>query len=163
MKYAAVTGTFDPPTLGHLDIIQRAHKMCNKLIVCVAQNESKVKQITFSVDDRVAMLKEITKDLANTSVVFVDGLISDYAKKNNIHFLVRGLRAFSNIENELRMAQANKKLSGVETVFLLADERYSHISSSLIKEISFHKSSLKDFVPSSIEESVLKRLLNKKK
>lgn len=159
MKQALFSGTFDPPTLGHLDIIKRSCKICDKLFVGIACSGTKERQSDFSVEEKKEMLAAMTKDLGQMEIVSIDGLVVDFAKQHNIHFLLRGLRAFSDFEYEFRMALANRKLSGIETVFLMADEKHSHISSSLIRELTYHKSRLHEFVPSSIEEFVFQRLL----
>lgn len=159
MKRALFSGTFDPPTLGHLDIIKRSQKICDKLYVGIARSGIKHAQSLFTIDEKKEMLAAMTKDLPFVEIAPIDGLVVDFAKQNNIQFLVRGLRAFSDFEYEFRMALANRKLSGIETVFLMADEKHSHISSSLIRELAYHKSRLTEFVPSSIEEFVFNRLL----
>lgn len=159
MKRALFSGTFDPPTLGHLDIIKRSQKICDKLYIGIARSGIKHAQSLFTIDEKKEMLAAMTKDLPFVEIAPIDGLVVDFAKQNNIQFLVRGLRAFSDFEYEFRMALANRKLSGIETVFLMADEKHSHISSSLIRELAYHKSRLTEFVPSSIEEFVFNRLL----
>jgi len=158
MKQVLFSGTFDPPTLGHLDIIKRASKICDKLFVGIACSGNKDGQANFSVEEKKEMLTAMTKDLTHVEIASIDGLVVDFAKQHNIHFLLRGLRAFSDFEYEFRMALANKKLSGIETMFLMADEKYFYISSTLIRELAYHKSRLNEFVPSSIEEFVFQRL-----
>ncbi|NGX42513.1 MAG: Phosphopantetheine adenylyltransferase [Chlamydiae bacterium] len=160
MKKAVFPGTFDPPSLGHLDIIQRASKVCDRLYVGIALNVAKPEEL-FSVSERKAMLEEILKPLQNVEVVTFESLVVDYVQKNQIDYIVRGLRALSNSEYEFRMALANRKMSGVETVFLMADESLSHISSSLIKEIGSFGHRLHDFVPKEIEEVVFRRISEK--
>lgn len=159
MKRALFSGTFDPPSLGHLDIIKRAQRICDTLYVGIARSGIKQTHSLFTVDEKKEMLAAMTKDLPFVEIALIDGLVVDFAKQNNIQFLVRGLRAFSDFEYEFRMALANRKLSGIETVFLMADEKHSHISSSLIRELAYHKSRLTEFVPSSIEDFVFNRLL----
>ena len=161
MKQALLPGTFDPPTLGHLDLIKRSEALCDKLVIGIACNGLKKEPSLFSVEEKVEMLKAITKDLPFVEIRILDGLVATFAEQNNIDFLLRGLRAFSDYEYEYRMAFTNKTLSGVETVFLMASEKTSHISSSLIREIGINNSRLVEFVPSSIEEFVCKRLLRK--
>ena len=161
MKQALFPGTFDPPTLGHLDLIKRSEAICDKLVIGIACNGLKKEPSSFSIEEKVEMLKAITKDLSFVEIKVIDGLVATFAKQNNIDFLLRGLRAFSDYEYEYRMALTNKTLSGVETVFFLASEKTSHISSSLIRELCFNNSRLLEFVPPSIEEFVFQRLLRK--
>lgn len=139
MKAAIYPGSFDPLTLGHLDVIQRASKMFDQLTVSVLDN--KAKNALFSVEERVSMLKEATKDLHNVNVDSFNGLLIDYAKQKNIHVSVRGLRAITDFEYELQIAQTNRKLSNgdLDTVFLTTSLEYAYLSSSSVKEIaSFH-------------------------
>lgn len=157
MRKALFPGTFDPPTLGHVDIIYRSASICDKLYVGIAENAYKSKPL-FSVEEKVAMLKEICKPYSHVEVVHFSTLVVEYANENKINFLIRGLRAFSDFEYEFRMALANRHLSGIETVFLMADERVAHISSSLIREIGRYKGSLKEFIPKEIELRVSSKL-----
>ncbi|MFZ0565339.1 MAG: pantetheine-phosphate adenylyltransferase [Chlamydiales bacterium] len=157
MKKALLTGTFDPPTLGHLNVIERAAKLCDKLLIGVAQNLKK-SLIFFSVEERVALLKELTASISNVEVVPIKGLTVTFAKEQGVDVLIRGLRPFSDANYESQMALANKKLEGLETLFLVADGAYAHISSSLIREIASTGHHLKDFVPSPIEAKVCHRL-----
>lgn len=157
MSSGLIPGTFDPPTLGHLDVIERAAKLCRKLIIGVAHNQRK-QQICFSSEERVAFLKELTRALPNVEVVRIKGLMIDFVKEHGIDFLIRGLRAFSDMEYEFQMALANKKLGEVETIFFMADGRFAHISSSLIRDVAMHGHHLKDFVPAAIEPEVSSRL-----
>ena len=157
MNTVLVPGTFDPPTLGHLDLFVRAAKVSQKLIIGVAQNTHK-KSTVFSVEERVQLLKKIVENEPNIEVIPLVGLLVDFAKKHQINFLIRGLRAFSESEREFRMAAVNKKIGDIETLFLMADSQFAHISSSLIKEIAELGHHLKDFVPESIEKIVSARL-----
>jgi len=157
MKRALFPGTFDPPSLGHLDIIERASKICDKLYIAIALNPSKRAECLFTIEEKKEMVKEITQTISNLEVVSFSGLVTDFAKKNSVDFLVRGLRAFSDFEYEFRMALANRRVSGLETVFLMADARHAHISSSLIREFAHYKTRLHDFVPKVIEERVYQR------
>ena len=139
MKAAIYPGSFDPMTLGHLDVIQRASKMFDQLTVSVLDN--KAKNALFSVEEPVNILREATKDLPNVTVDSFDGLLIDYAKEKNIHVSVRGLRAITDFEYELQIAQTNRKLSNgaLDTVFLTTSLEYAYLSSSSVKEIaSFH-------------------------
>jgi pantetheine-phosphate adenylyltransferase len=150
-------GTFDPPSLGHLDIIERSAKVCDQLVVAVARNYEKVEEL-FTVDERVLMLQEVTKGMGNVEVTTFVGLAADFAEKHGIDCFVRGLRAHSDVEYEFRMALANRKLSGKETLFLMSGQQHGHISSTLIREIGREGHSLGDFVPKAIEEQILARL-----
>lgn len=158
MKKALFPGTFDPPTLGHMDVIERAKHVCDKLYIGIAVNAYKVPQQLFSTEEKMQMLEEITKKYAYVEVVSFSGLVVDYAKKTHIDFILRGLRAFSDFEYEFRMALANKKIGGIETVFLMADERFGHISSTLIRELALYKTRLHAFIPEPIEEKIFQRL-----
>lgn len=136
---ALYAGSFDPPSVGHLDIIQRAlASLCHHLTVAVAVNPAK--RCLFTIDERQRMLCNITQELGDVKVTAFDGLLVDFARANNINLLVRGIRAYSDLEGELRMALINRRLSGIETAFLLADQKYEHVSSSLIREVREHVS-----------------------
>jgi len=154
MAIGLIPGTFDPPTLGHLDVIERAAKVCKKLIIGVADNQQKPTSC-FNTKERIELIQKVVPGI---EVVQINGLIVDFAKEHKIDFLIRGLRAFSDMEHEFQMALANKKIGNMETLFFMADGRYAHISSSLIRDIAAHGHHLKDFVPASIEEEVFKRL-----
>jgi pantetheine-phosphate adenylyltransferase len=156
MKTALFPGTFDPPTLGHVDLIRRSQQICNKLYVGIAVNSAKPSDL-FSIEERLSMLKVICKPYSHVEVTTFSTLVVEFAKKNNVDFLLRGLRAFSDFEYEARMALANRCLSGIETVFLMADEKVGHISSTLIRELGRFKSRLHDFVPAQIEAQVFER------
>jgi len=161
MKKALFPGTFDPPTLGHIDVIRRSASICDKLYVGIAVNAHKSEAL-FSVEEKVAMLKLICKPYPHVEIVHFSCLVIDFAKRNQIDFLVRGLRAFSDFEYEFRMALANRHLSGIETVFLMADERVAHISSTLIRELGRYQSRLHQFVPGEIEEQIFSKVSRKK-
>jgi pantetheine-phosphate adenylyltransferase len=157
MKKALFAGTFDPPTLGHLDLIQRAAAVCDKLYVGIAINTSKTDPL-FTVSEREAMLKTICRKIPHIEVVGFSTLVTEFAKEQKIDFLVRGLRAFADLEYEVRMALTNRQLSSIDTLFLLADEKYGHISSTLIREMGKFKGRLHDFVPKEIEEQVFQKI-----
>ncbi|HKY99809.1 MAG TPA: pantetheine-phosphate adenylyltransferase [Rhabdochlamydiaceae bacterium] len=158
MKKALFPGSFDPPTLGHLDIIKRSAPICDQLIIAVALNPEKAKRASFTVDEKKQMLQTMTKGLVYVEVVSFSGLVVDFAKKNQINFLIRGLRTYSDFEYEFKMALANRKVSGIETLFLMASENLGHISSSIIREFAKHQHRLHEFVPSEIEDKIFKRL-----
>lgn len=136
MTQAAIyPGTFDPITLGHLDVMRRAAHIFNRLVVAVA--ESPRKQLWFNLEERLALVREATADVANIEVMPFDGLLVQFARKQGIHTLVRGLRAFADFEYEFQMALNNRKLApDVETVFLMTSESTSYVSSSAVREVA---------------------------
>ncbi len=152
MRSALFPGTFDPPTLGHLDIIERSANLVEKIWVGVAVNTSKAP--FFSVEQRIEMMREITKHLSNVEVVTVDGLVADYAKNNSITVIIRGIRSASDCDSEFAMALANRKMSGVETLFLTASDHLSHLSASLIREIAASGKYLEAFVPNVLASTI---------
>ena len=157
MKKALFPGAFDPPTLGHIDIIKRSACICDKLYVGIAVNAHKSNAL-FTVQEKEEMLKKICKPYPHTEIVHFSSLVVEFAKLHKIDYLIRGLRAFSDFEYEFRMALANRHLSGIETVFLMADEKVAHISSTLIRELGRYKSRLQEFVPIEIEAEVFSKV-----
>ena len=147
MKSAIYPGSFDPVTYGHLDIIKRAADIVDHLTVAVLNNN--VKTPLFSVEERVNILKEVTKDIPNVSVESFQGLLIDYAKEKDIHVSVRGLRAITDFEYELQIAQTNRILSGgeVDTIFFNTSLEYSYLSSSSVKEIASFGGDISQCVP----------------
>ena len=135
MKKALYTGSFDPMTNGHLDIITRASRMFDELVVGVIVNPAK--HPLFTKEERVAMIREITDELPNVTVDSFEGLLADYVNRNRFNAVVRGLRATTDFEYEIQMAQMNARLfaPGIESVFLMTSPEYSFISSSMIKEV----------------------------
>ena len=130
---ALYAGSFDPLTNGHLDIIRRASRMCGEVVVGVIINMSKKSMFTF--EERMEMIRKATEDLPNVKVDTFSGLLADYVNENGFNVVIRGLRATMDFEYEIQMAQINSKLyKGMETVFLMTDERYSYISSSAVRE-----------------------------
>lgn len=154
MNTAIYPGSFDPITLGHLDVIKRASKMFDNLTVSVLDN--KAKNALFSVEERVSILKEATKDLPNVTIDSFNGLLVDYAKQKNIHISVRGLRAITDFEYELQIAQTNRLLSGgmLDTVFLTTSLEYAYLSSSGVKEIAAFGGDISPCVPGFVAELV---------
>ncbi|MCI8692395.1 MAG: pantetheine-phosphate adenylyltransferase [Lachnospiraceae bacterium] len=152
MKRAVYPGSFDPVTYGHLDVIKRASEMFDVLIVSVLNN--KMKNPLFSVEERVKILKEATKDIPNVTVDSFTGLLINYAAGNNIHVAVRGLRAITDFEYELQIAQTNRKLSGgaLDTVFLTTSLEYAYLSSSSVKEIASFGGDISECVPDFVAE-----------
>jgi len=147
MSKAIYSGSFDPITLGHMDIIERASKNFDTLTVVVLNNVHKTG--LFSVEERVMMLKEATKDLKNVEIDSFSGLLIDYAKEKDIHLVIRGLRAITDFEYELQIAQTNKKLSKdqLDTMFLTTSLEYSYLSSSSVKEIAYFGGDISECVP----------------
>ena len=162
MKQGLFPGTFDPPTLGHLDIIKRAACMCDTLYVAITEETSKRPAFLFSIDERKEMMEKICHGLPHVKIVTFSGLAVDFVKKCQANFLIRGLRAFSDFEYEFQMALANRKLGNVETVFFMADEKLAHISSTLIREIARSGTRLTDFIPTAIEPIIFKKLADLK-
>ncbi len=146
MVRAIYPGSFDPVTLGHLDIIRRAAKNCDELIIGVLNN--KTKSPLFSVDERVELLQSVTEDIPNVQIRSFGGLLVDFAKEQNANIIIRGLRAITDFEYELQMAQTNRILSnGVDTMFLVASNEYSYLSSTMVKEIASFGGSIDKFAP----------------
>ena len=157
---AICPGSFDPVTVGHLDIISRASKMFEKVIVVVMTNSSKTP--SFSIDERINMLKLVTKDLINVEIDFYDGLLADYAKIKNASAIVKGLRAMSDFEYEFQMALTNKKLNPqVETVFLITKDENMYLSSSMVKQVGSMNGDITGFVPDEIHKFIINRLNGK--
>ena len=154
MKAAIYPGTFDPMTYGHLDMIRRSAQIFDELIVAVLDNKAKTP--LFSVEERVNILKEATKDLPNVKIDSFDGLLIDYCKSKNIHVVVRGLRAITDFEYELQNAQTNRLLSNgwVDTMFLTTALEYSYLSSSAVKEIASFHGDISKCVPPFVEKLV---------
>ncbi len=157
MKKALFPGTFDPPTLGHLDIINRAANLCNKLYIGIANNLNKPDKL-FTLAEKQAMLNLCIKNISNVEVVTFSGLVVECAKAHDVDCIIRGLRSFSDFEYELQMALANHKMTGIETIFLPAAETFSHISSTLIREIASYGGPLQAFVSAEIEQKIQEKL-----
>lgn len=157
MKSALYPGSFDPVTYGHLDIIKRAAAIFDELTVSVLNNSEK--SSLFSVDERVNMLKEVTKDLPNVKIDSFSGLTLQYALDNDIRVLVRGLRAVTDFEYELQIAQTNRKFSDdkVDTMFLITSLEYAYLSSSVVKEIASYGGDIKLCVPELVAKKVYEK------
>lgn len=162
MKRAVYPGSFDPVTYGHLDIIKRAAEIFDVLVVSVLNNKGKTP--LFSVEERVKILKEATKDIPNVQVESFSGLLVDYAAANDIHVSVRGLRAITDFEYELQIAQTNAKLSGgkLDSVFLTTSLEYAYVSSSTVKEIASFGGDISQCVPDFVAEKVYEKYNIKK-
>ena len=153
MAIAVYPGSFDPVTLGHLDIIERSAHMVDRLIVGVLQNNSKTP--LFSVEERVKMLKEVTKDIPNVEVKSFAGLTVDFAKECGANAVVRGLRAITDFEYELQMAQTNRVLEPeVDTTFLITSLEYAYLSSTVVKEVAAFGGDIHKFVPDFVEKEI---------
>lgn len=151
-------GSFDPVTNGHLDIIQRAANNFEEVTVAILDNKSK--SPLFTIEERVEMLKEATKDMKNVNIDSFSGLLVDYVEKSNTNTVLRGLRAISDYENELRNALANKSLNNnVETIFMVSKSEYTFLSSSVVKEIASFNGDVSNMVP----KVVCEKLKNKYK
>ena len=157
MTTAIYPGSFDPVTCGHLDIIRRAAGVFDKLIIGVLKNQSK--KGFFTTEERVAMIDEVTRELKNVEVVSFDGLLVDYCEAKDVKVIVRGIRAVSDFEYELTMAQTNKQLNGkVETLFFATSAEYSFISSSSIREIASFDGDISHFVPDIVRYRVEEKM-----
>lgn len=159
IRRAIYTGSFDPVTLGHLNVIQRGSRLVDELIVGVGINIEK--QSLFSAEERVRLIERTTTDLSNVTVKEFSGLAVQFVRECDARLIVRGVRSLSDIEAEFTMTLANRKLdSGIETVFLMSDEEFSHISSSLIKQIAplAADAELARFVPKSIIPDIREKL-----
>lgn len=157
MKKAIYPGSFDPVTFGHLDVIKRASEMFDELTVSVLDNVNKI--ALFSVAERVNILKEVTKDLPNVKVDSFSGLLIDYARKKDVHVAIRGLRAVTDFEYELQIAQTNRMLSkgSLDTVFLTTSLEYAYLSSSSVKEIASFDGDISECVPDFVAEMIYEK------
>jgi len=150
---AMYPGTFDPITLGHEDLVRRASRLFDRIVVAIAANPSKAPM--FSLDDRVAMARTALQDFSNVEVTGYDGLTVDFAKKNGLQVIVRGLRAVSDFEYEFQLANMNRHLTDdVETAFLTPTERYTYISSSLVREIASMGGNIAEFVSPQVRKAL---------
>ena len=157
MSVAIYPGSFDPVTLGHLNIIKRASQCFEKVIVCVMINSNK--QGVFTPQERVELLRRATERFPNVEVDFSDELLAEYAKRRKAHVVVKGLRAVSDFEQEVQMAVINRKLNPrLETMFLASSEKYTYLSSTIVKEMARYGADLSDFVPREIVDDVNARM-----
>ncbi|OGX30601.1 MAG: pantetheine-phosphate adenylyltransferase [Omnitrophica WOR_2 bacterium RIFCSPLOWO2_12_FULL_46_30] len=154
---AIYPGSFDPVTYGHIDLIQRAQKIFETVIVAVAHNSQK--KPLFSIKERVDMLKKATDGMDGIIIEDFDSLVVDYARKHNIGVIIRGLRMVSDFEYEFQMALTNRKLShDVETIFLMPSEQYAYFSSRLLKETALLGADLSSFLPKEVERRLKEKL-----
>ncbi len=157
MSNAVYPGSFDPVTKGHLDIIRRAAKMFDRLTVSVLNNSDK--SPLFSADERVNMLRVICRDIPNVEIDSFSGLTADYAKQTGTDVIIRGLRAVTDFEYELQMAQTNRKiLPSLDTVFLTTSLEYAYLSSSIVREVASYGGDISEFVTPEVAEAVYKKL-----
>lgn len=158
MRIAIYPGSFDPVTSGHLNIICRAAKVFDKLIVCVMVNAGK-KEPMFSRQERVELIRRVTQDIPNVEVDSSNELLADYAGKRGACVIVKGLRAGSDFENEFQMAMINRNINpSLDTMFLPAEHQYMYMSSSTVKELGFYDVDLSEFLPESIIPDFIKRI-----
>lgn len=156
MRKAVCPGSFDPVTNGHLDIISRAAALYDEVTVAVLVNKSK--EALFSVDERMDMVREATAEYGNVVVESFTGLLVDFCKARGIPVIIKGLRAVSDFDYELQMAQMNHSLAGVETLFLSTNPLYSFLSSSLVKEVAAYGGDVSNLIPQSVARRLSRRL-----
>jgi pantetheine-phosphate adenylyltransferase len=160
MRRAIYPGSFDPVTNGHLDVIQRASRLFDDLIIAVAFNDQKHKSTLFSIDERIELLTQSCENIPNATVVRLDGLLVDFAKHQNVDAIVRGLRAISDFEFEFQMALMNRKMEpALETIFMMPKEEYTYISSRIVKEIARLGGNVESFVPDWVASALAKKFL----
>ena len=153
MKIAVYPGSFDPITLGHLDIISRSAKIVDELVIGVLRNSAK--NSLFSLEERVSMIREMTKDLPNVRVESFDGLLVDYMNEIGATIIIRGLRAVTDFEYELQIAQTNHvQNENIETIFLITNLKYSYLSSTIVKEFASYGGDISKFVPEEIIDQI---------
>jgi len=156
VRTACCPGTYDPVTNGHLDIVARASKAFDRVIVAVLINPAK--QPLFTLEERLAMLKEATVGMPSVEIDAFSGLLVDYARRREVTAIVKGLRAVSDFDYELQMAQMNSSLSGIETVFVPTSPEYSFLASSLVKEVATYGGDVSGLVPGFVLERLSERL-----
>lgn len=156
MHRVVCPGSFDPVTNGHIDIIGRASSLYDEVVVAVLINVSK--QSLFTTDERIEMMREVTKEYGNVRIEKFHGLLVDFCRDRGIPAIVKGLRAISDFDYELQMAQMNHRLAGVETLFMTTNPLYSFLSSSLVKEIATYGGDVTSLVPDSIRERLVERV-----
>ena len=153
MKKGIYPGSFDPVTLGHLDIIKRASRLSDELVIGVLRNSSKTP--LFTVEERIELLKRVTADIPNLRIESFDGLLVDFAKREQADYIVRGLRAVTDFEYEIQIAQTNHKMyPEIDTVFFTTSIEYSFVSSSLVREIASYGGDISAFVPECIKQDI---------
>ena len=159
MKTVICPGSFDPVTKGHMDIIERASRLFDKVVVAVLNNATK--NPSFTIEERIGLLKETTKHLGNIEIATFDGLLVDFAKIKGASAVVKGLRAVTDFEYEFQMSMINKKLCPeIETIFLNTSQEYMYLSSSVVKQIARAGGDISMFVPEEIRDKIVDRLIN---
>lgn len=157
MKIAVYPGSFDPITNGHLDIIKRASKVFDKVIVSILVNSSKTP--CFEMEERRALIERVMGDLPNVEVDCFEGLLVNYVRKKGAHVIIKGLRAISDFEYEFQMALANTKIApDIETLFMMTNQEYSYLSSSIVKELASLGGSLEGLVPDEIMQDIIDKV-----
>jgi len=157
LKIFVYPGSFDPVTNGHMDIIERAAKLCDKLIVAVLKNRSK--SPAFTMEERVSFLEQVLKGRDNIEVIPFSGLLVDFMRKHNATTVIKGLRAVSDFEYEFQMALLNKNLAPeVETLFMMTNIKYSYLSSSAVRELASYGGNIRDLVPEQIVDQIYQKL-----
>jgi pantetheine-phosphate adenylyltransferase len=160
MRRAVCPGSFDPVTMGHLDIFERASHMFDEVVVSVFVNPTKDKAL-FPMDERVELIRKATKQIPNIKVTCFSGLLNEFCRQQEAKFIVRGLRAFSDFEYEFQRALLMKKIDHeIETVFIMTDEKYSYLSSSGVREMLYFGGDITGFVPACIQDDIMKRARN---
>jgi pantetheine-phosphate adenylyltransferase len=155
-RVAVYPGSFDPATFGHLDIIHRAAKQFDRLIVAVLNNTTK--SPLFSVDERKELLREVTKDLPNVEIDSFRDLLVRYMRSRQAQIIIRGIRSVTDFEYELQMASTNRQLDeGIETIFMMTNPKYSYLSSSIVKEIAKFQGAVQDLVPPAVEAALQRK------
>lgn len=159
MTKAVYPGSFDPVTLGHLDIITRAAKVVDELVIGVLVNSKK--SPLFSMEERIEMLKETTAHLPNVTVQAFEGMTIDFARQNGANVIIRGLRAITDFESEMQIAQINHSLdNNIDTMFFTTSLEYAFLSSTVVKEVAYYNSDISKFVPKAVEEKVKSKFSN---
>jgi pantetheine-phosphate adenylyltransferase len=156
MRRAVCPGSFDPPTNGHLDVVGRAAALFDEVVVAVLVNKSK--KSLFTVDERIEMLTEVVAPWPNVTVGSFHGLLVDYCRDHDIRAIVKGLRAVTDFDYELQMAQMNQRLSGVDTLFMSTSPDYSFVSSSLVKEVATYGGDIAHLLPDTVHSRLLQRI-----
>jgi pantetheine-phosphate adenylyltransferase len=156
VRRAVCPGSFDPPTNGHLDIVERASGLFDEVVVGVLVNKNK--KSLFTVEERIAMLTDVVAPFPNVKVDSFHGLLVDYCRANDVRAIVKGLRAVTDFDYELQMAQMNKQLSGVDTLFMSTSPEWSFVASSLVKEVATYGGDVAHLVPDLVHQRLLERI-----
>ena len=161
MRIAICPGSFDPVTKGHIDILERSSKLFDRVIAVVMINPAK--KPTFTTEERVELLQRVTKHIPNVEIESYYGLVADYARQKNAHTLIKGLRAVTDFEYEFQQALTNKKLNPeLETLFLVTNQEYMYLSSTIVRQISSFGGDISQFVPQEIKDDLIKRISENK-